>query len=346
MPITLRIGAAPPAQRASDDHPRPPGRRQLAATPPAPPRPPPPHILTRRQAALAAAAAVLSAARPAHASSPPQPSTSSIAAAYDAAAPSYDVLDGGAGVAGLFGFPGLRAGLLASGVSGRVLEVGIGTGLNLPLYPAYRGLGRGGNDPPPPPPTFPPPSRPPLPPPIMASLTGLDISGGMLAGAAGRAAALGVPLRSGDGGGGGGGGGGDGSDGGDGSSAARPPSPLPALTLVQGDVSALPFRPSSFDTVVSTFSLCVFPDPGAALREVRRVLAPGGRALLLEHTVSPNPLLGAYQRATSSVIANGGGGRGCRWDDDVRGLLEGAGFVLVQPPVEALGGVVTAFVVE
>ena len=112
-------------------------------------------------------------------------------------------------------------------------------------------------------------------------------------------------------------------------------------------MAALPFPPASFDTVVSTFSLCVFPDPGAALAEVRRVLAPGGRALLLEHTASRNAALGAYQRATSALIAGkGGGGRGCRWDDDVRGLLAGAGFRAVSPPAEALGGVVTAFVVE
>lgn len=76
-----------------------------------------------------------------------------------------------------------------------------------------------------------------------------------------------------------------------------------------------------------------------------RVLAPGGRALLLEHTASPNPLLGGYQRATGALISRVGG-RGCRWDDDVAGLLAGTRGLRVAGSVGAVGGVVTAFLVE
>jgi ubiquinone/menaquinone biosynthesis C-methylase UbiE len=46
-------------------------------------------------------------------------------------------------------------------------------------------------------------------------------------------------------------------------------------TFVQGDVQHLPFSDSSFDTVVDTFSFCVYPEPSRAAQEMFRVLAPG-----------------------------------------------------------------------
>lgn len=46
-------------------------------------------------------------------------------------------------------------------------------------------------------------------------------------------------------------------------------------TFVQGDVQQLPFPDSSFNTIVDTFSFCVYPDPGQAAQEMVRVLAPG-----------------------------------------------------------------------
>jgi len=54
-----------------------------------------------------------------------------------------------------------------------------------------------------------------------------------------------------------------------------------------GDAQALEFADESFDTVVCTLSLCTIPDDRAAVAEVRRVLRPGGRFLLLEHVRSP-----------------------------------------------------------
>jgi SAM-dependent methyltransferase len=45
----------------------------------------------------------------------------------------------------------------------------------------------------------------------------------------------------------------------------------------------LPFPDASFDTVVCTLSLCAIPDHRAAIGQMRRVLRPGGRLLLLDH---------------------------------------------------------------
>lgn len=56
------------------------------------------------------------------------------------------------------------------------------------------------------------------------------------------------------------------------------------------DAQDLAFPDDAFDTVVSSFSTCTFPDPHAALREMGRVCRPDGRILLLEHgrsTVGP-----------------------------------------------------------
>ena len=59
------------------------------------------------------------------------------------------------------------------------------------------------------------------------------------------------------------------------------------VDLRVGDAQALDFPDESFDTVVSTLSLCTIPDDRAAVVEGRRVLRPGGRFLLLEHVRSP-----------------------------------------------------------
>ncbi len=58
------------------------------------------------------------------------------------------------------------------------------------------------------------------------------------------------------------------------------------VDLRVGDAQALEFPDESFDTVVSTLTLCTIPDDRVAVAEVRRVLRPDGRFLLLEHVRS------------------------------------------------------------
>src|SRR3989454_8216228 len=63
-----------------------------------------------------------------------------------------------------------------------------------------------------------------------------------------------------------------------------------------GDAQALDFPDERFDSVVCTLSLCTIPDDRAALAEVRRVLRPGGRFLLLDHMRSPRLPVRLVQR--------------------------------------------------
>ncbi len=55
------------------------------------------------------------------------------------------------------------------------------------------------------------------------------------------------------------------------------------VDLRVGDAHALPFDADTFDAVVCTYSLCNIPDPRSAVAEMKRVLRPGGRLLLVDH---------------------------------------------------------------
>jgi len=59
-----------------------------------------------------------------------------------------------------------------------------------------------------------------------------------------------------------------------------------------GDVQSLEFASRTFDTVVATFVFCSVPDPVLGLREVGRVLSPGGQVLLLEDVRIDRPVIG------------------------------------------------------
>ena len=63
----------------------------------------------------------------------------------------------------------------------------------------------------------------------------------------------------------------------------------PATTVLRAPAEDLPFEDGTFDMVVSTLVLCGVDDQPRAVREIRRVLRPGGTLLFLEHVRSDDP---------------------------------------------------------
>lgn len=151
--------------------------------------------------------------------------------------------------------------------SGRVLEIGIGTGLNLPFYDRAR----------------------------VKSIVGVDPGLRMHRLALQRSQQAGL-----------------------------------AVELIGVSAERLPVPDASFDTVVSTYTLCTIADPVAALKELRRALKPGGKLLFSEHGRSPDAQVLKWQTRLQPYWMKVAGG--CRMDRDIPALLEAAGF---KPQVQS-----------
>ena len=92
------------------------------------------------------------------------------------------------------------------------------------------------------------------------------------------------------------------------------------------DAEHLPFDAASFDTVVCTLTLCSIPDVEHALREVRRVLKPGGEFLFLEHGLSPDPAVARWQHRLNPLQRRIAGG--CNLNRPTSRLVAAAGLAL------------------
>lgn len=89
------------------------------------------------------------------------------------------------------------------------------------------------------------------------------------------------------------------------------------------DAEMLAFPDERFDTVVSTLTVCTFPDPIATLEEMERVCREDGRILLLEHGRSDNRLVGRFQDVREEAHAKQ---FGCHWNREPLELVEQAGL--------------------
>lgn len=101
--------------------------------------------------------------------------------------------------------------------------------------------------------------------------------------------------------------------------------PFPVDVLEVGDLADVPS--GSFDAAVSTLVLCTVPDPAAMLADLRRVLKPGGRLVVIEHVRASgvagrvHDLLTPLQRRWAA---------GCRLDRRTADLLVAAGFDVAE----------------
>ena len=97
-----------------------------------------------------------------------------------------------------------------------------------------------------------------------------------------------------------------------------------AVDFVGLDGQSLPLADESVDAALSTWTLCSVPDQLAAVRELRRVLRPGGTLHFAEHGLSPDSAVQTWQRRL-----NGLQGRlacGCHLTRDMPSVIEAGGF--------------------
>jgi ubiquinone/menaquinone biosynthesis C-methylase UbiE len=158
------------------------------------------------------------------------------------------------------------------GLQGRVLEIGFGSGLNIPIYPdAVKEV---------------------------AAVEPADVAWQM---SQKRRERSGVPIER---------------------------SGLDGQCLLEHD--------GSCDSALSTFTLCTIPDAVQALREVRRVLKPGGSFHFLEHGRAPTDGVQAWQRRLEPIQRRMFGG--CHLTRHIPSLLVEAGFEVVELAEDYLPG--------
>ncbi len=99
--------------------------------------------------------------------------------------------------------------------------------------------------------------------------------------------------------------------------------PFP-VEFLQASAEQIPLADASVDAVVSTWSLCTIPHPQFALKEVLRVLKPGGIFSFIEHGKSPNSFVAAVQKCCTPFSRCLAGG--CHLDREIEWLIRGSGF--------------------
>jgi SAM-dependent methyltransferase len=97
-----------------------------------------------------------------------------------------------------------------------------------------------------------------------------------------------------------------------------------SVDLIEGSAEEIPLENASVATIVTTWTLCTIPDADSALRQMRRVLKPGGRLLFVEHGGAPDPNVVWSQDWLTPIWKTIGGG--CHLNGPVSSLIEGAGF--------------------
>ncbi len=96
------------------------------------------------------------------------------------------------------------------------------------------------------------------------------------------------------------------------------------IEYLQASAASIPLGNETVDCVVSTWSLCSIPNVNLALKEIARVLKPGGKFVFIEHGKSPKRSVAWWQKVLtpgSKLFAGG-----CHLDREIENLITEAGF--------------------
>lgn len=97
---------------------------------------------------------------------------------------------------------------------------------------------------------------------------------------------------------------------------------------LEASAEKIPLMDQSVDSVISTWTLCTIPDPQAALKEIARVLKPGGEFIFIEHGASPHPAVSLLQKIGTPFSKRAAGG--CHLDRDIEGLIKNSGLTVKE----------------
>lgn len=108
------------------------------------------------------------------------------------------------------------------------------------------------------------------------------------------------------------------------------------VRLINGSAEDMPLDSADFDTVVTTWTLCSIPDGVRALREMRRVLKPGGQLVFFEHGRAPDAGVARWQERLNPVWNYCAGG--CHLNRPIDAMIREAGFSLAGMAAEYVKG--------
>ncbi|MCT8136715.1 class I SAM-dependent methyltransferase [Anaerobacillus sp. CMMVII] len=100
------------------------------------------------------------------------------------------------------------------------------------------------------------------------------------------------------------------------------------ITIIEGRAEKLPFANEQFDTVVVTLVLCSVDNPTQAVAEMKRVLKPSGRILIIEHVKMQQPLFAILQNMITPLwkrLCDG-----CHLNRNTEQTVKDAGFEIIS----------------